>query len=72
MSAERAVGGAAAAGAALIRFVGFRILVLPWKRRRRLLDLLRQRSGVREKAAPVHPVIPVAAGRKEQAPASKS
>ena len=72
LSAERAVGGAARAGAALIRFVGFRILVLPWKRRRRLLDLLRQRAGVREKAAPIHPVTPVAAGRKEQAPASKS
>jgi glycosyltransferase involved in cell wall biosynthesis len=64
----RAVG----AGAALIRFVGFRILVIPWKRRRRLLGLLRQRPGVRQKAAPIHPVIPVAAGRKEQAPASKS
>ena len=37
------------AGAALIRFVGFRILVLPWKRRRRLLNLLRQRAGVRRK-----------------------
>ena len=45
------LGGAARAGAALIRFVGFRILVLPWKRRRRLLNLLRQRAGIREKAA---------------------
>jgi len=66
------LGGAARAGAALIRFVGFRILVLPWKRRSRLLNLLRQRPGVRQKAAPLHPVIPVAARRKEQAPASKS
>jgi glycosyltransferase involved in cell wall biosynthesis len=66
------LGGAATAVAALIRFVGFRILVLPWKRRRRLLNLLWQRRGVRQKAAPIHPVIPVAAGRKEQAPASKS
>src|SRR5262245_29271313 len=66
------VAGAASAAAALIRFVGFRILVLPWKRRRRLLNLLRQRPGVRQKVAPIHPVIPVAAGRKEQAPASKS
>jgi glycosyltransferase involved in cell wall biosynthesis len=66
------LGGAARAGAALVRFVGFRILVIPWKRRRRLLSLLRQRPGVRQKAAPIHPVIPVAAGRKEQAPASKS
>jgi glycosyltransferase involved in cell wall biosynthesis len=63
---------AAGAVIALIRFVGFRILVLPWKRRRRLLSLLRQRPGVRQKAAPIHPVIPVAAERKEQAPASKS
>jgi glycosyltransferase involved in cell wall biosynthesis len=66
------LGGAATAGAALIRFVGFRIFVLPWKRRRWLLNLLRQKSGVREKAAPIHPVIPGAAGRKEQTPASKS
>jgi glycosyltransferase involved in cell wall biosynthesis len=66
------LGAAARAGAVLIRFVGFRILVLPWKRRSRLLNLLRQRPGVRQKAAPIHPVIPVAAGRKEQAPASKS
>src|SRR6516165_9164749 len=66
------LGGAANAGTALIRFVGFRILVLPWKRRSRLLDLLRQSLGVHPKAAPIHPVIPVAAGRKEQAPASKS
>ena len=66
------LGGAARAGAALIRFVGFRILVLPWKRRSRVLDLLRERPGVRQKVAPIHPVIPVAAGSKEQAPASKS
>ena len=66
------LGGAARAGAALIRFVGFRILVLPWKRRRRILNLLRQRPGVSQKAAPIHPVIPITAGRKEQAPASKS
>jgi len=66
------LAGAASAAAALIRFVGFRILVLPWKRRRRLLNLLRQRPGVRQKVAPIHPVIPVAAGRKEQAPAGKS
>ena len=63
---------AAGAVTALIRFVGFRILALPWKRRRRLLNLLRRRPGVSQKAAPIHPVIPVAAGRKEQAPASKS
>jgi glycosyltransferase involved in cell wall biosynthesis len=69
---SKQLGGAARAGAALIRFVGFRILVIPWKRRRRLLGLLRQRPGVRQKAAPIHPVIPVAARRKEQAPASKS
>jgi glycosyltransferase involved in cell wall biosynthesis len=64
--------GAARAGAALIRFVGFRILVLPWKRWRWVLNLLRQRPGVRQTVAPIHPVIPVAAGSKEQAPASKS
>jgi glycosyltransferase involved in cell wall biosynthesis len=66
------LGGATRAGAALIRFVGFRILVLPWKRRCRLLNLLRQRAGLREKAAPIRSVRPVAAGHKEQAPASKS
>jgi len=66
------LGRAARAGAALIRFVGFRILVLAWKRRRRLLNLLRQSPGVRQKAAPIHPVIPVAAGVKEQAPASNA
>ena len=63
---------AAGACTTLIRFVGFRIFAIPWKRRRRLLNLLRQRPGVRQKAAPIHPVIPVAAGSKEQAPASKS
>ena len=66
------LGGAARAGAALIRFVGFRILVLPWKRRRRLLTLLRQRAGIREKTAPICPVTSVAAGGKQRTPASKS
>jgi len=66
------LGGVARAGAALIRFVGFRILVLPWKRRRRLLNLLRQRVGLRQTARSIRSVRPVTAGRKEQASASKS
>ena len=65
-------GGVARAGAALVRFVGFRILVLPWKRRRRLLNLLRQRVGLRQTARSIRSVRPVTAGRKEQASASKS
>jgi len=63
---------AAGAVIALIRFVGFRILVLPWKRRRRLLNLLRQRVGLRQTARSIRSVRPVTAGRKEQASASKS
>ena len=57
---------AAAGGAALTRFVGFRILALPWKRRRWLLSLFRQRAGVRERNAAIRPVVPVAAERRRE------
>jgi len=57
---------AATTGAALTRFVGFRILALPWKRRRWLLKLFRQRAGVRETNAAIRPVVPVAAERRRE------
>ena len=57
---------AATAGAALTRFVGFRVLALPWKRRRWLLKLFRQRAGVRETNAAIRPVVPVAAERRRE------
>jgi hypothetical protein len=53
---------AAGASVALARFVGLRVLALPWKRRRWLLKVLRRRT-VREKDVAVRPVLPVAASR---------
>ena len=57
---------AATTCAALTRFVGFRILALPWKRRRRLWKLLRQRAGVSQKNAAIQRVVPVGAGRERE------
>jgi glycosyltransferase involved in cell wall biosynthesis len=67
------LGGAARAAAALVRFVGFGILVLPWKRRRRLWKLFRESRGASEKIVTMRAVAPIPAGRKgEEVSATKS
>jgi len=60
------LGGAARAGAALIRYVGFRILALPWKRRRRLWKLFRESRGASEEIVTMRAVAPIPAGRKRK------
>jgi glycosyltransferase involved in cell wall biosynthesis len=64
---------AAGAVIALIRFVGFRILALPWKRRRRIWKLFRESRGASEKIVTMRAVAPIPAGRKgEEVSATKS
>ena len=65
---RRQLSGAARTVIALIRFVGFRIFALPWKRRRRLLELFRQRAGVRGRNKAMRRVTPAPMGNRREDP----
>jgi len=64
------VGQAARTGVALMRLAGFRILTLPWKRRRALLKFCRQKAGVRNKGSAIQPVGPIAVASRREEPST--
>lgn len=64
------VGQGARTGVALMRLAGFRILTLPWKRRRALLKVCRQKAGVRNQGSAIQPVGPIAVANRREEPST--